>query len=71
VIPKSLVAWPDLSSLGVGLDFTVFVGLGAITAVVHVIFFHHALRLFSTPWDTGRGNRHRGGVAEADGRLPA
>ena len=36
VIPKSLVAWPDLSSLGAGLDFTVFVRVGAITAAVTI-----------------------------------
>ena len=36
VWPASLVAWPDLSSLGAGLDFSVFVRVGVITAVVTV-----------------------------------
>src|SRR5262245_4115150 len=36
VWPASLVAWPDFSSLGAGLDFSVFVRVGIITAVVTV-----------------------------------
>src|SRR5947208_816199 len=46
MMPKSLVAWPDLSSLGAGPDFPVFVRVGAITAVVTIFsvmlsdFFH-------------------------------
>ena len=36
VWPASLVAWPDFGSLGAGLDFSVFVRVGIITAVVTV-----------------------------------
>ena len=36
VWPAGLVAWPDFGSLGAGLDFSVFVRVGIITALVTI-----------------------------------
>ncbi len=68
VIPKSLVAWPDLSSLGAGLDFTVFVRVGAITAVVTI--FSIMLSDFFDTMGTVVGIGTEAGWLDADGRLP-
>src|SRR6266852_4083077 len=68
VIPKSLVAWPDLSSLGAGIDFTVFVRVGAITAVVTI--FSIMLSDFFDTMGTVVGIGTEAGWLEADGRLP-
>ncbi|HWN91784.1 MAG TPA: NCS2 family permease [Verrucomicrobiae bacterium] len=68
VIPKSFVAWPDLSSLGAGLDFTVFVRVGAITAVVTI--FSIMLSDFFDTMGTVVGIATEAGWLEADGRLP-
>jgi len=68
VIPKSLVASPDLSSLGAGLDFTVFVRVGAITAVVTI--FSIMLSDFFDTMGTVVGIGTEAGWLDADGRLP-
>src|SRR2546425_4979922 len=68
VIPKTLVAWPDLSSLGAGLDFTVFVRVGAITAAVTI--FSIMLSDFFDTMGTVVGIGTEAGWLEADGRLP-
>jgi AGZA family xanthine/uracil permease-like MFS transporter len=68
VIPKSFVAWPDLSSLGAGLDFTVFVRVGAITAAVTI--FSIMLSDFFDTMGTVVGIGTEAGWLEADGRLP-
>jgi AGZA family xanthine/uracil permease-like MFS transporter len=68
VIPKSLVGWPDLSSLGAGLDFTVFVRVGAITAVVTI--FSIMLSDFFDTMGTVVGIGTEARWLEADGRLP-
>jgi AGZA family xanthine/uracil permease-like MFS transporter len=36
VWPATLVAWPDFTSLGAGLDFSVFVRIGLVTAIVTI-----------------------------------
>src|SRR5260370_6811778 len=36
VVPARLLAWPDFSSLGAGLDFSVFARAGLLTAVVTI-----------------------------------
>jgi adenine/guanine/hypoxanthine permease len=36
VWPATLVAWPDFGSLGAGLDFSVFVRVGIVTALVTI-----------------------------------
>src|SRR3989441_1081267 len=68
MIPKRLVAWPDLSSLGAGLDFTVFVKVGAITAVVTI--FSIMLSDFFDTMGTVVGIGTEAGWLDADGRLP-
>jgi adenine/guanine/hypoxanthine permease len=68
VIPTSFVAWPDLSSLGAGLDFTVFVRVGAITAVVTI--FSIMLSDFFDTMGTVVGIGTEAGWLDADGRLP-
>jgi AGZA family xanthine/uracil permease-like MFS transporter len=68
VIPKSLVAWPDLSSLGAGLDFTVFVRVGVITASVTI--FSIMLSDFFDTMGTVVGIGTEAGWLDADGRLP-
>ncbi len=68
VIPKSLVASPDLSSLGAGLDFTVFVRVGSITAVVTI--FSIMLSDFFDTMGTVVGIGTEAGWLDADGRLP-
>src|SRR5262249_37573669 len=36
VIPRTFTAWPDFSSLGAGLDFSVFARVGIVTALVTI-----------------------------------
>jgi len=62
------VAWPDLSSLGAGLDFTVFVRVGAITAVVTI--FSIMLSDFFDTMGTVIGIGGQAGWLDAKGRLP-
>ncbi len=68
VIPKTLVGWPDLSSLGAGLDFTVFARVGAITAVVTI--FSIMLSDFFDTMGTVIGIGTEAGWLGPDGRLP-
>ena len=68
VIPKTLMGWPDLSSLGAGLDFTVFARVGAITAVVTI--FSIMLSDFFDTMGTVIGIGTEAGWLGPDGRLP-
>jgi AGZA family xanthine/uracil permease-like MFS transporter len=68
VIPKTLMGWPDLSSLGAGLDFTVFVRVGAITAVVTI--FSIMLSDFFDTMGTVIGIGTEAGWVGPDGQLP-
>jgi adenine/guanine/hypoxanthine permease len=68
VWPASLVAWPDLSSLGAGLDFSVFVRVGVITAVVTV--FSIMLSDFFDTMGTVIGIGGEAGWLTPAGRLP-
>ena len=68
VWPASLVAWPDWSSLGAGLDFSVFVRVGVITAVVTV--FSIMLSDFFDTMGTVIGIGGEAGWLTPAGRLP-
>src|SRR4029450_8220548 len=68
VWPASLVAWPDFSSLGAGLDFSVFVRVGIITAVVTV--FSIMLSDFFDTMGTVIGIGGEAGWLTPAGRLP-
>ena len=68
VWPASLVAWPDLGSLGAGLDFSVFVRVGVITAVVTV--FSIMLSDFFDTMGTVIGIGGEAGWLTPAGRLP-
>jgi AGZA family xanthine/uracil permease-like MFS transporter len=68
VWPATLVAWPDLSSLGAGLDFSVFVRLGVIAAVVTI--FSIMLSDFFDTMGTVIGIGGEAGWLTSEGRLP-
>jgi adenine/guanine/hypoxanthine permease len=68
VIPKTLVGWPDLSSLGAGLDFSVFARVGAVTAVVTI--FSIMLSDFFDTMGTVIGIGTEAGWLGPDRRLP-
>ncbi|HEV8530538.1 MAG TPA: NCS2 family permease [Methylomirabilota bacterium] len=68
VIPKTLVGWPDLSSLGAGLDFTVFARVGAVAAAVTI--FSIMLSDFFDTMGTVIGIGTEAGWVGPDGRLP-
>jgi adenine/guanine/hypoxanthine permease len=68
VIPKSWVAWPDFSSLGAGLDFSVFARVGVLTAVVTI--FSIMLSDFFDTMGTVIGVGAEGGWLTPEGRLP-
>jgi AGZA family xanthine/uracil permease-like MFS transporter len=68
VWPGSLVAWPDWSSLGAGLDFSVFVRVGVITAVVTL--FSIMLSDFFDTMGTVIGIGGEAGWLTPAGRLP-
>jgi AGZA family xanthine/uracil permease-like MFS transporter len=68
VWPAHLVAWPDFSSLGAGLDFSVFVRVGVITAVVTV--FSIMLSDFFDTMGTVIGIGGEAGWLTPAGRLP-
>jgi AGZA family xanthine/uracil permease-like MFS transporter len=67
-IPESLVAWPDLSSLGSGLTLEVFARLGALTALVTV--FSIMLSDFFDTMGTVIGIGGQAGWLTPEGRLP-
>jgi len=68
VIPRSLTAWPDFSSLGAGLDFSVFARVGIITALVTI--FSIMLSDFFDTMGTVIGVGTEGGWLKPDGTLP-
>jgi AGZA family xanthine/uracil permease-like MFS transporter len=68
VWPASLVAWPDFSSLGAGLDFSVFVRIGLVTAIVTI--FSIMLSDFFDTMGTVIGIGGEAGWLTPAGRLP-
>jgi AGZA family xanthine/uracil permease-like MFS transporter len=68
VWPVTLVAWPDLSSLGAGFDLSVFARLGLITALVTI--FSLMLSDFFDTMGTVIGIGGEAGWLAPDGRLP-
>jgi len=68
VWPPALVAWPDLSSLGAGFDFSVFVQVGVITALVTI--FSIMLSDFFDTMGTVIGIGGEAGWLTREGRLP-
>jgi AGZA family xanthine/uracil permease-like MFS transporter len=68
VWPTALMALPDFSSLGAGFDFSVFVRLGLITALVTI--FSLMLSDFFDTMGTVIGIGGEAGWLTPDGRLP-
>jgi AGZA family xanthine/uracil permease-like MFS transporter len=68
VWPTALVAWPDFSSLGAGLDLSVFARVGVVTAVV--VIFSIMLSDFFDTMGTVIGIGGEAGWLTRDGRLP-
>ena len=68
VIPSKILAWPDFSTFGRGLDFSVFWRAGAVTAIVSV--FSIMLADFFDTMGTVIGIAGEAGWLDKDGRLP-
>jgi AGZA family xanthine/uracil permease-like MFS transporter len=68
VLPSHLVAWPDFSNLGRGLDFSVFARVGALAGVMAV--FSIMLADFFDTMGTVIGIGGEAGWLDAEGRLP-
>jgi AGZA family xanthine/uracil permease-like MFS transporter len=68
VIPSKILAWPDFSTFGRGLDFSVFWRAGAVTAIVSV--FSIMLADFFDTMGTVIGIAGDAGWLDKDGRLP-
>ena len=68
VIPSKILAWPDFSTFGKGLDFSVFWRAGAVTALVSV--FSIMLADFFDTMGTVIGIAGEAGWLDKDGRLP-
>jgi len=68
VIPAALVALPDFSSLGAGLDFSVFARVGLLSAVV--LIFSIMLSDFFDTMGTVIGIGSEAGWLTPDGKLP-
>jgi AGZA family xanthine/uracil permease-like MFS transporter len=68
VLPASLVALPDFSTLGAGLDVSVFARVGVVIAVVTI--FSIMLSDFFDTMGTVIGIGGEAGWLTADGRLP-
>jgi AGZA family xanthine/uracil permease-like MFS transporter len=68
VWPTALVAWPDFSSLGAGLDLSVFARVGVVTALV--VIFSIMLSDFFDTMGTVIGIGGEAGWLTRDGRLP-
>jgi AGZA family xanthine/uracil permease-like MFS transporter len=68
VWPTSLVAWPDFSSLGAGLDLSVFARVGVVTALVTI--FSIMLSDFFDTMGTVIGIGGEAGWLTREGRLP-
>jgi AGZA family xanthine/uracil permease-like MFS transporter len=68
VIPSKILAWPDFSTFGKGLDVSVFWRAGAVTALVSV--FSIMLADFFDTMGTVIGIAGEAGWLDKDGRLP-
>ncbi|HKZ04192.1 MAG TPA: NCS2 family permease [Methylomirabilota bacterium] len=68
VVPRSLLAMPDLSGLGAGLNVEVFMRVGAVTALVTI--FSIMLSDFFDTMGTVIGIGGEAGWLERNGRLP-
>jgi len=68
VVPTSLVAWPDFSTLGAGINFEVFARLGVLTACLAI--FSIMLSDFFDTVGTVIGIGADAGWLDKDGRLP-
>ena len=68
VIPSKLVALPDFSTLGAGLNFSIFVRVGIVTAVMTI--FAIMLSDFFDTIGTVIGVGGEGGWLDARGQLP-
>jgi adenine/guanine/hypoxanthine permease len=68
VLPSHLVALPDFSTIGAGLDFSVFIRVGVITAVMSI--FAIMLSDFFDTMGTVIGVGGEGGWLDAGGQLP-
>lgn len=68
VIPSKILAWPDFSTFGRGLDFSVFWRAGAVTGIVSV--FSIMLADFFDTMGTVIGIAGEAGWLDKDGRLP-
>ena len=68
VIPSKLVALPDFSTLGAGLNFSIFVRVGIVTAVMTI--FALMLSDFFDTIGTVIGVGGEGGWLDARGQLP-
>ena len=68
VIPRALVAWPDFSSLGVGINLEVFAQVGVVTALVTI--FSIMLSDFFDTMGTVIGIGGEAGWLDRNGKLP-
>jgi len=68
VWPAALIAWPDFSSMGAGLDLSVFARVGVVTALV--VVFSIMLSDFFDTMGTVIGIGGEAGWLTRDGRLP-
>ncbi len=68
VIPSKLLAWPNFSTFGRGLDFSVFWRAGTVTALMSV--FSIMLADFFDTMGTVIGIAGEAGWLDKDGRLP-
>jgi AGZA family xanthine/uracil permease-like MFS transporter len=68
VLPSHLVALPDVSTIGAGLDFSVFLRVGVVTAVMTI--FAVMLSDFFDTMGTVIGVGGEGGWLDAHGQLP-
>ncbi|HWU36696.1 MAG TPA: NCS2 family permease [Candidatus Acidoferrum sp.] len=68
IIPSKILAWPDFSTFGKGLDFSVFWRAGAVTALMSV--FSIMLADFFDTMGTVIGIAGEAGWLDKDGRLP-
>jgi AGZA family xanthine/uracil permease-like MFS transporter len=68
VLPRSVIAWPDLSSLGAGLDLSVLARVGVVVAAVSI--FSIMLSDFFDTMGTVVGIGSEAGWLTRDGELP-
>jgi AGZA family xanthine/uracil permease-like MFS transporter len=68
VLPRAIVAWPDLSTLGAGVDLSVFGRVGVVVAAVSI--FSIMLSDFFDTMGTVIGIGGEAGWLTPDGRLP-